>query len=317
MSFDKNLDAQTLLNKMVFDFLKQQRHQRYWKWFKRVCIIALLGFLVSQVVLEVLADKKMRLRPHVGLIDIKGEIGDNNLASADNFSKSLDKAYKAQNLKAVVLRINSPGGSPVQADYMFNLLKYYRQQHPGTPIYAVCTDTCASAAYYVAVAADKIYANPASIVGSIGVVYNGFGFDQLMNKVGITRRLMIAGKNKGIMDPFSPENPEQKALMQKMIDEIHQQFIARVKEGRGQRLKIDDETFSGLPWTGQDALGRGLIDEFGSTGDLIRKVIKVTDVVDYTEKPSVVEQFSKNVGANLNLDVGSLEKWSHLKSSIL
>ena len=306
MSFDQNLDAQALLNKMVFDFMKQQRQQRYWKWFKRFIWVAVIGFFAFQVALDMLSEKQMRQRPHVGLIDLKGEIGDNTAASSDNMSKALDKAYKSPNLQALILRINRPGGSPVQADYMFNLLKYYRQKYPKTTVYAVCTESCASAAYYVAAAADKIYANPASIVDSIGVVYNGFCFDELMQKVGVSRRLMIAGKNKAMMDPFSPVNPEQKILMQKMIDEIHQQFIAKVKEGRGTRLKIDDETFSGLPWTGQDSLSRGLIDGFGSTGDLIRQVIKVDDVVDYTEKPSVVEQFSRHVGASLNWNVDSL-----------
>lgn len=306
MSFDQNLDAQALLNKMVFDFMKQQRQQKYWRWVKRFLWLAVLGFFVFQVALEIFTEKQMRQRPHVGLIDLKGEISDNTAASSDNMSKALDKAYKSPNLQALILRINSPGGSPVQADYMFNLLKYYRHKYPKTNVYAVCTESCASAAYYVAAAADKIYANPASIVGSIGVVYNGFGFDELMKKFGVSRRLMIAGKNKAMMDPFSPVNPEQKLLMQKMIDEIHQQFIAKVKEGRGDRLKIDDETFSGLPWTGQDALARGLIDGFGSTGDLIRQVIKVDDVVDYTEKPSVVEQFSRHVGASFDWNVDSL-----------
>lgn len=312
MSLEKNLDAQTLLNKIVLDFMKQQRHQRYWTWFKRIIFVLLIGIVISQVVLDLIEEKQMQLRPHVGLINIKGEIGDSNVASSDNFSKSMDKAYKSQNLKAVILRINSPGGSPVQADYMFNLIQYYRQKYPSTPVYAVCADSCTSAAYYIATAAEKIYANPASIVGSIGVVYNGFGFEGLIEKLGVSRRLMTAGKNKGILDPFSPESPAQKELMQKMLNEIHEQFIARVKEGRGNLLKVDNNTFSGLPWTGKDALAQGLIDGFASTGDLVRQKIKVEDVIDYTEKPSVVEQFSKNVGAQLNLDVGSLSNLGHL-----
>jgi protease IV len=306
MSFEKNLDAQTLLNKMVFDFMRQQRHQRYWKWFKRILLLLLLGFVVFQVVIEMLDEQKMRLRPHVGLINIKGEIGDNHLASSDNLSKSMDKAYKSPNLKAIILRINSPGGSPVQADYMFNLIQYYRQKYPKIHVYSVCADSCTSAAYYVAAATEKIYANPSSIVGSIGVVYNGFGFEGLIQKFGVSRRLMTAGKNKGILDPFSPESSEQKDLMQNMLNEIHRHFIARVKEGRGNRLKINENTFSGLPWTGEDALAQGLIDGFASAGELIRNLIKIEDVIDYTEKPSVVEQFSKNVGADLSLDIGSL-----------
>ena len=144
------------------------------------------------------------------------------------------------------------------------------------------------------------------------MVYNGFGFEGLIEKLGVSRRLMTAGKNKGILDPFSPESPQQKELMQNMLNEIHEQFIARVKEGRGKRLKVDENTFSGLPWTGKDALAQGLIDGFASTGDLVRQMIKIEDVIDYTEKPSVVEQFSKNVGAQLNLDVGSLSSLADL-----
>ena len=174
--------------------------------------------------------------------------------------KGIDNAYKNKGLKALILRINSPGGSPVQAEYMYNTVKYYKSKYPEVKTYAVCVDLCASAAYYVAVAADEIYASPASMVGSIGVLYNGFGFVDVMNKIGVTRRLQTSGVNKGFLDPFSPVSEFQKQKLQSMLDLIHQQFINRVKEGRGSRLHIDEDTFSGLFWTGEQALSFGLID---------------------------------------------------------
>jgi protease-4 len=211
----------------------------------------------------------------------------------------LSAAYKNEGLKALIVRINSPGGSPVQAEYMYNTIKYYKKKHPAIKVYAVCADLCASAAYYTAVAADDIYASPASLVGSIGVIYNGFGFVDLMNKVGVSRRMQTSGSNKGFMDPFLPENDIQKQKLQVMLDIIHKQFINRVKEGRGTRLHIDDETFSGLFWTGDQALDKGLIDGYASSGQLARDVIKVERIVNYTFKPNLFDKVAKNIGASL------------------
>jgi protease-4 len=214
-----------------------------------------------------------------------------------NFIKGLNSAYENNKaLKAVILRIDSPGGSPVQADYMYNSIQFYKKKYPDVKIYAVCVDMCASAAYYVAAAADEIYANPSSLVGSIGVLYNGFGFVDTMQKLGVTRRLHTAGINKGFLDQFSPDNPAQGQLLQTMLDLIHQQFIDRVKAGRGQRLVIDKDTFSGLFWTGIQAKERGLIDGFASSGQVARDIIKIDRVVDYTVQESVIERFSKQMG---------------------
>jgi protease-4 len=304
-------DAQLLLNKIVYDFLKQQKHQRRWQWLKRLLGVGFLGFVVVNVVSEILTEKGLMNRPHVGIIDIKGEISDKSLMNSDAFSKSIAKAYKNDKMKALVLRINSPGGSPVQADYMYNTIQYYRQKYPKIKTYAVCMDSCASAAYYIAAAADEIYANPSSLVGSIGVLYDGFGFDEIMQKVGISRRLITAGKNKGFLDPFSPQSPEQKAFLQTMLDQIHQQFITKVKQGRGNRLKMNDELFTGLAWTGGQAKALGLIDGFASTGELMRQTLKINDAIDYTEKMSVVEQVSRNVGAQLHWALSeSIQAWS-------
>lgn len=288
-------DSQTLLNQIVLDYLREKKRKKIWRAIKFFLIIAVLGLLFFKFkVQNVTEDTKA----HIGLIDVNGTISDSEV-NAENFAKSLDKAYKNKGLKALILRINSPGGSPVQADYMFNALQYYKKTYPEIKTYAVCVDVCASAAYYIAAGADYIYANESSMVGSIGVIYNGFGFVDLLNKVGVTRRLITAGKEKGFLDPFSPLNPEQTALIQGMLNEIHGQFIKKVKKGRGDRLKIDNLTFSGLFWTGLAAKERGLIDGFASSGQLAREIIKLESIIDYTYKQTVYEQMSKTLGASI------------------
>ncbi|KTD24767.1 signal peptide peptidase [Legionella lansingensis] len=289
-------DSQTLLNQIVIEYMREQKRKRRWRWVIRSIVILFIVLLIYQMYSYGDEDKALKLKPHVGLIDVNGTIFDTEGASAENFAKSMQTAYKSTGLRALILRINSPGGSPVQADYMYNTLQYYRHKYPNIKTYAVCVDMCASAAYYVAAGADEIYANPASIVGSIGVLFNGFGFVDAMHKLGITRRLQIAGKNKGFLDPFSPETPQQVQLLQTMLDNIHQLFISRVKEGRGSRLHIDEDTFSGLFWTGEQAKARGLIDGFASSGQLAREKMQLEKVVDYTYKPTLFERFSKNLG---------------------
>lgn len=295
---DGNTDAQAILNHIVLDYLREQKRKRRGRWLVRGLIIFLLIFAYFNLP-GFPPEKGRSNQAHVGLIDINGTIADSDVANSENFARSLDAAYKSKALKAIILRINSPGGSPVQADYMFNAIQSYRQHYPKIKIYAVCVDMCASAAYYVAAAADEIYANPASMVGSIGVLYNGFGFVDLLQKLGVTRRLKTAGGNKGFLDPFLPESPQQQQLLQGMLDDVHQQFIARVKEGRGSRLQIDEQTFSGLFWTGKQAKERGLIDGFSSAGQLAREIIKLNQVIDYTHKQTVFERVSKNLGTAL------------------
>lgn len=292
-----NPDSQTLLNQIVIEFMREQKRKRRWRLVKSIAMMLLIGLIIYQIATYTDDDKNLRTKPHVGLIDVDGTIFETQGASADNFAKSMDKAYKNKAMKALILRINSPGGSPVQADYMYSTLQYYRHKYPAIKTYAVCVDMCASAAYYVAAGADEIYANPSSLVGSIGVLYNGFGFVDAMQKLGVTRRLQTAGVNKGFLDPFSPETPAQKQLLQTMLDDIHQQFIAKVKEGRGGRLKTDDTTFSGLFWTGEQARVRGLIDGFASSGQVARDIVKVEQMINYTYKQSVFERMTKNIGA--------------------
>jgi protease-4 len=289
-------NSQALLNQIVVEYMREQRRKRFWRWIKWVVISLLILCGVYLFLLMRAESVSLRAKPHVGLVDVKGTIFDSQSASADNFIKGLQKAYENKGLKAIILRIDSPGGSPVQGDYMYNTVRYYRKMHPDIKIYAVCVDICASAAYYVAAAADEIYANPSSLVGSIGVIYNGFGFVDTIQKLGVTRRLQTAGSNKGFMDQFSPVNPTQQKTLQTMLDIIHQQFISKVKEGRGKRLHIDSDTFSGLFWTGIQAKERGLIDGLASSGQLARDIIKIEEAVDYTYQPSVMERVAKNIG---------------------
>ena len=296
---DKNNSAQDLLNQIVIEHFKdkkQQQNRRKWRrvFWVTIAIVGVFYFFYAHK-----SEIAVRTTPHVGVIDVKGEIGDAQSASADNLSKSLQAAYESTGLKAIIYRIDSPGGSPVQADYMFNAIRYYQKKYPKIKSYAVCMDSCASAAYYVAAAADKIYANTASLVGSIGVLYNGFGFVDAMQKIGVSRRLETAGSNKGFMDPFSPVDVQQEQRLKTMLEMIHQRFIEQVKLGRGDRLKESDEIFSGLIWTGSQAKDLGLIDGFASTGQLLRDVIKVETVLDYTEKSNVFDQLAKNLGAEM------------------
>ncbi len=295
---NENPDSQTVINQLVSEYLRQQKNKRRWRWVMRFLMLIIFLIVLYQVFSD--DDTASRTKPHVGLIDLNGPISDSQSGgSAENLAKGLDSAYKSIGLKAIVLRIDSPGGSPVQADYMYNSINYYRKKYPEVKIYAVCVDVCASAAYYVAAAADEIYANPSSMVGSIGVIYNGFGFVDTLQKLGITRRLQTAGANKGFLDPFSPVNPEQAQMLQTMLNEIHGIFIERVKQGRGNRLKIDNQTFSGLFWMGQKAKERGLIDGFASSGQVAREIIKTEQMIDYTYKQSVLDRFAKNIGASI------------------
>ncbi len=296
LSSENNTDSQMVLNQLVLEFMREQKRKRRGRWMVRGVIIFLLLSLfykTSDFLTDNSADKD---KPHAGLIDVNGTIFAAEAASADNFLKGIEAAYQSTGLKAMIFRINSPGGSPVQADYIYNIIRNYHVRYPKIKTYAVCVDICASAAYYIAAAADEIYANPASMVGSIGVLYNGFGFTDTLQKVGVTRRLQTAGENKGFLDPFSPEKPEQKAFLQTLLNDVHRQFIHKVKEGRGNRLKIDDQTFSGLFWTGQQAKDRGLIDGFASAAELAKTTIQVSNVIDYTYTQTMFEKMSKTMG---------------------
>ncbi len=236
--------------------------------------------------------------PHTAVVEIKGEIADGADASAEFVNAALKAAFEDDGAKAVVLLINSPGGSPVQAGMMNDEILRLKAKHK-KPVYAVVGETCASAAYYIAVSADKIYVDKASIVGSIGVLMDGFGFTGLMDKLGVERRLLTAGENKGFLDPFSAQSDKQRAFAQTMLNQIHQQFITVVKNGRGQRLKETPDMFSGLFWSGQQAVELGLADQLGNLEYVAREVVKAEEIIDYTRRDNVAERLAKKFGASM------------------
>ena len=286
------------LEKLAFASLKEQRAARRWKTFFRLAWLLFFGGLIWFALHRGGPSSSSVSAPHTAVIEIKGEIADGADASAEFINAALKAAFEDEGAKAVVLLINSPGGSPVQAGIMNDEIRRLKVLHK-KPVYAVVGETCASAAYYIAVAADQIYVNKASIVGSIGVLMDGFGFTGLMEKVGVERRLLTAGENKGFLDPFSQQTEKQRAFAQGMLNQIHQQFIAVVKDGRGERLKETPEMFSGLFWTGQQAIELGLADKLGGLDFVAREVVKIDDIIDYTRRDNVAERLAKRFGAAL------------------
>ena len=283
------------IEKLAFSALKEQRSARRWKTFTR---LAWLVFFIAAawILFHRATPTTAKSTAHTAVVDIKGEIAEGTDASAEFVVSAMRTAFEDEGAQAIVLRINSPGGSPVQAgiinDEIVRLKAKYKK-----PIYAVVEETCASAAYYIASAADQIYVDKASIVGSIGVLMDGFGFTGLMDKLGVERRLLTAGENKGFLDPFSPQTEKQRVFAQAMLDQIHQQFIAVVKAGRGTRLKETPDTFTGLFWTGQQAVEMGLADHLGNLDYVAREVVKAEEVVDYTRRDNVAERLAKKFGA--------------------
>jgi protease-4 len=296
-----------LLNRLAFASLAEQRRARRWNLaFK----FSLLAYLVVLLLVYLPGDlfEGEADEPHTALVEIRGIITDDSDASADIVVSGLQAAFEDENTKGVILRINSPGGSPVQAAYINDEVLRLREKFPDIPLYAVIADIGASGGYYAAASADRIYANQSSIVGSIGVLMNGFGFVDTMEKIGVERRLLTAGERKGFLDPFSPTKPEEVAHVKKMLGEIHQQFIDAVRKGRGDRLSSDESIFSGLVWTGKRGVELGLVDELGSSAYVAREVIGAENIVDYTPSRSYLEQllkrFSASVAENLVSTLG-------------
>ena len=292
----ENWERQTL-EKVALAAVTEQRRARKWGiFFKIAGLIYLFLLLFLALGLTNHADLPTA-KSHTALVSLEGVIAPGSEASAERMIEGLQAAFKAKNVKGVILRINSPGGSPVQSGQINDEIKRLKAKNPKIPLYAVVDDICASGGYYVAVAADKIYVDKASLVGSIGVLMDGFGFTGTMEKLGVERRLLTAGENKGFLDPFSPVDPKQKEHVQGLLGEIHQQFIDTVKAGRGARLKESDGLFSGLIWTGARSVELGLADSIGSTESVARDVIKAEDIVDYTPRQSFADRFAKRFGA--------------------
>jgi len=286
-----------VLEKVALAAIAEQRATRRWGiLFKSLLLIYLFALLFVGMGWIKHGDYKSEGK-HTALIDLRGVIASDSTASADNITNGLQTAFKDGNTQGVILRINSPGGSPVQAGYINDEIKRLRTLYPNIPLYAVIEDICASGGYYVAVAADMIYVDKASIVGSIGVVMDGFGFTGTMEKLGVERRAIAAGANKKFLDPFSPVNPAHTEFAEKMLSEIHEQFIAVVRNGRGKRLKETPETFSGLVWVGPKSIELGLADALGSVESVARDVIKAEEIVDYTPRDNIAERVARKFGA--------------------
>lgn len=294
MTDPQSWERQTL-EKLAFASLQEQRRARHWGiFFKSLALIYLFALLL--VGLEWF-DIGGSAGSHTALIDIQGEIGVEGEVTAENTISSLQAAFDDEQTKGVILRINSPGGSPVQAGIINDEIRRQRKLHPKIPVYAVVEDICASGGYYIAVAAERIYVNQASIVGSIGVILESFGFTGTMQKLGVERRLLTAGKNKAMLDPFSPLNQAHKSHAQGLLDEVHQQFIETVRQGRGERLKETPDMFSGLFWSGTRSIELGLADGFGSSDSVARDLIREQNIVDFTTREGLADRFAKRFGA--------------------
>jgi protease-4 len=294
----KNFE-QSLVNELAKEALNEQRRNRRWGiFFKGLFALYLFSFFLIYLsnnteIGDFSVDK------HTALIEINGVIAANTEARADYIVGGLRRAFEDENTEGIILRINSPGGSPVQAGYINDEIKRLKEKHPDIPVYAVISDICASGGYYIAAAADKIYANKASIVGSIGVVMAGFGFVDAIEKLGVERRMLHAGESKGFMDPFQPLKEEETEHVQGLLTEVHQQFIDVVKDGRGEKLVDDEKLFSGLIWSGEESIKLGLVDELASASKVARDVIGAEDIIDYTRRENFLDEFAKQMGASI------------------
>ena len=290
------------LEKVLLATVHEQRRARLWGLaFKfalllYLVVVGVLAFRPNGGFMSTSVSKE-----HTAVLDVAGPIMEGNPADADNLIEGLRDAVKDKGTKGILLRMNSPGGSPVQAAYVYEEIRRIKKDNAKLPIVAVVSDLCASGCYYIAAAADKIYVHPSSVVGSIGVIMNGFGFVDSMQRLGVERRLLIAGEHKALLDPFSPVNEVEKAHLQEVIDTVHHQFIDAVKQGRGDRLKDNPDLFSGLVWTGQDAIKLGLVDEVGNARSVAETVIGATETVNFTPKERLLDRISHRLGASVGV----------------
>ncbi|MBK8454225.1 MAG: signal peptide peptidase SppA [Thiofilum sp.] len=303
MDNENNANAIEALKTIALEGLKEQRRARRWGIFFKLLFwgyLLIIGAIFIMGLLGTNSDDSITASEITAVVDIKGVIMDEADASADLVIPSLRKAFANPKTKAVLLRINSPGGSPVQAGQINDEIRRLRTLHEDIPVYAVVSDICASGGYYIAVAADKIYADKASLVGSIGVRMDNFGFVEAMNKLGVERRLITAGENKGMLDPFLPENPKEVEHVKTLLNMTHQQFINVVKEGRGKRLKDNPDLFTGLIWTGEGAKELGLIDELGDERYVAREVVKAPTMVNFTSEKDFLDKIGEQLGTSVS-----------------
>lgn len=295
-----------VLEQLATEGLREQRLARRWGIFFKLLWFGLLLLGILAALGTLASSEKICLDKCTGIVDIQGALESTGRASAENVIAGLQAAFKNKGTRGVVLRINSPGGSPVQAGEINDEIRRLRGIYPNTPIYAVVEEICASGAYYVAVATDRIYVDKASLIGSIGVILDGFGFVGTMEKLGIERRALTAGENKAFLDPFSPMSQKQKEYAQQMLDEIHEQFIAAVKQGRGDRLKDSPDIFSGLVWNGKRGIELGLADALGSVEYVARDIIKAEELVDFTPQENIAERVARKFGATMGRSFASM-----------
>jgi len=294
-----------VLERLATDGLREQRRARRWGIFFKLLAFGFLFVVLFAALGAWTGSERLCLDKCTAMVEIQGEIDATSRASADNVIAGLQAAFKNKGTQGVVLKINSPGGSPVQAGEINDEIRRLRGKYPDTPIYAVVEEVCASGAYYVAVAADKLYVDKASLVGSIGVIMDGFGFVGTLDKLGIERRALTAGDNKTFLDPFLPLTAKQKEYAQQMLADIHQQFIAVVRSGRGSRIKDSPELFSGLLWNGRRSIELGLTDALGSVRSVARDVVKAEDIVDFTVQENVAERVARKFGAAMGRSVAA------------
>jgi len=296
---DTSWERQTI-EKLAFAALKEQKSSRRWGIFFKLLTFSYITFAIIMLFdLPIFGKRSSTMEKHTALVELQGVIDASGSNSADHITSALTNAFKDEHSAGVILRINSPGGSPVQSGIVYDEIKRLRAKYPDKPLHVVVEDLCASGGYYIAASADKIFVDKASLVGSIGVLMDGFGFTGTMEKLGVERRVYTAGENKAFMDPFSPPNEKHREFTQAMLGEIHAQFIEVVKKGRGKRLKDNPDTFTGLMWTGAKSIEMGLTDGYGTVDSVARDVIKAEKIIDYTEKENVAERLAKRFGATM------------------
>jgi protease-4 len=295
-----------VLEKLAYSAIEEQRKSRRWGIFFKLMTFAYLAIVLGLLAYPNFEAEMKTTTQHAAVIDVLGIIAEGEVANADTIIQALRDAIKDKNTKGVILNINSPGGSAVQAAYVYDEIRRQKAEHPNLPIYAVVGDMCASGGYYIAAASDKIYVSPASILGSIGVIMNGFGFSNVLEKLGVERRLLTAGEHKAMLDPFSPVKEQETKHMQTLLDQVHKQFIMAVKQARGDRLKETADMFSGLVWTGEEGVKLGLADDFGSVDSVARQVFGTEEKLNFTPEERLIDRLAGKMGATFAHTFGTM-----------
>ncbi len=306
---DKTGWEREIVEKLAFAAITEQRRARRWGIFFK---LLMFGYLLAVLGIAMYPKFKQEIggsgKNHTAVINLVGMIAEDQNANAESIIDSLRDAVKDKNTKGIIIHANSPGGSPVQSAYVYDEIKKIKKEHPDLPIHAVVSDICASGCYYIVSAVDKIFASPASLIGSIGVIMDSFGFVETMQKLGVERRLLTAGEHKALLDPFSPGKPDEQQYMQNLINQVHKQFIDAVKKGRGSRLKETPDMFSGLVWTGEESVKLGVVDAMGSQDSVAKDVIGAETLVDFTQQERLVDRIAGKLGASLGLGISDLAK---------